>query len=148
MKNIKTIGTAFLLAALLATAPAIAGPGYSARDLSGEYLIILAEVRYEDVGGVRMLNFCDGSGVLFFDGIGMVTVTVTQKCSVRAPSGTGPLYYKVVDPISGIYWVDETPAFTDPSQVRLVEKGRTLLIDGTTRTNPDVFIFHGVAMRR
>ncbi|HEY4485465.1 MAG TPA: hypothetical protein VI702_03955, partial [Nitrospiria bacterium] len=52
--------------------PALAGSGFSNRDLSGDYLFHLAEIRieYDNSSGVPVpvTDYCDVAGTLSFDG--------------------------------------------------------------------------------
>lgn len=132
--------------------PALAGGGYSARDLSGEYIFNLAEVRtefdYSSGVPVPVTDYCDHSGTLNFDGVGVMTVTETRRCSFTGTVADSATLNYTVDPSGGVLITDPLDPTPDPVHAEIVNRGRSLLIDGTTRTNPNVLMFHGTAMQR
>ncbi len=140
-----------LSAVLLIAGPAAAGPAYSNNDLKGEYLFTVVEVRNEILPGMTTptVNYCVIAGTANFDGIGTAALSSgTQRCSATGtvtPSGK-PLFYSV-NP-DGSFLMSESPDMSDPIHGQLVEHGRSLLLDGTLRTLPDILSWHGVAMKR
>ncbi len=138
------------LALLLADGPnAIGARTFSNKDLKGDYLFILVEIRTEPAFG-GATNYCDKAGTISFDGVGPVgTATVsgfTQRCNVATSPGVVAQFYQV-NP-DGSFLLDEAPAFLDPVHGQIVDNGNALMLDGTTRTNSNVLIFHIVAMKR
>ncbi len=138
------------LALLLTDSPnAIGAKTFSNRDLKGDYLFILAEIRTEPAFG-GATNYCDTAGTISFDGVSPVgTATLSgfaQRCNLVPSPGLVPLFYQV-NP-DGSFLLDETPAFLDPTHGQIVDNGNALLLDGTTRTNVNILIFHIVAMKR
>jgi len=138
------------LALLLTDSPnAIGAKTFSNKDLKGDYLFILAEIRTEPAFG-GATNYCDKAGTISFDGVGPVgTATVsgfTERCNVVIGPAVGTLFYQVNS--DGSFLLDETSAFLDPEHGQIVDNGNALLLNGTTRTNPLILIFHLVAMKR
>ncbi len=138
------------LALLLMNSPSAMGARtFSNKDLKGDYLFILAEIRTEPAFG-GATNYCDKAGTITFDGVSPIgTATAssfTQRCNVATGPGVGTQFYQV-NP-DGSFLLDETPAFLDPVHGQIVDNGNSLLLDGTTRTNPNILIFHIVAMKR
>ncbi|HYS75171.1 MAG TPA: hypothetical protein VEM38_03630 [Burkholderiales bacterium] len=138
------------LALLLTDSPnAIGARTFSNKDLKGDYLFILVDIRTEPAFG-GATNYCDQAGTISFDGVGPVgTATVsdfTQRCNLATSPGAGTLFYRVSP--DGSFLADETPAFLDPTHGQIVDNGNALLLDGTTRTNANILIFHIVAMKR
>ncbi len=120
------------LALLLTDSPnAIGARTFSNKDLKGDYLFILVDIRTEPAFG-GATNYCDQAGTISFDGVSPVgTATVsgfTQRCNVVIGPAVGTMFYQV-NP-DGSFQGDETPAFL------------------ATRTNSNVLIFHIVAMKR
>ncbi len=138
------------LALLLTDSPnAIGARTFTNKDLKGDYLFILAVIRTEPAFG-GATNYCDTAGTISFDGVGPVgTATLsgfTQRCNVVIGPAGGTLFYQV-NP-DGSFLLDEALAFLDPTHGQIVDNGNALLLDGTTRTNPNILIFHIVAMKR
>ncbi len=127
------------------------GPGFSNKDLRGDYLVTLLEVRLTFVppSTTPALNFCENAGTVSFDGAGTVTINLIKRCSI-------PGTFTSPDVATMTYSVNPDGSFVvpdpiDPSDIvhgQIVDGRRALLLDGTMRTNPDVYIFHGVAMKR
>jgi hypothetical protein len=139
------------LATALSAAPATAAPTFGNDDLKGEYLFTVVEVRRDMLPGTTTLvtQYCVTAGTAIFDGVETMTGTGTQRCSVTGTGTVGdkPLYY-AVNP-DGSFLMSESPTgMTDPIHGQIVEHGRTLMIDGTTRTLPDLFSFSGIMMKR
>ncbi len=144
-----------LVAVLLIAGPASAGGGFSNRDIQGEYIFTLSEIHQEYDYSVNppipVLDYCEMAGTLTADGIGMITVAGTRRCSF---TGTG----QITPPKNTLnYSVSPDGSFTayDPADPnpgllhgQIVEHGRSLLLDGTTMTNPDSLLLNGVAMKR
>lgn len=134
------------LALLMAAAPALAKP-FTNADLNGTYLFILTQIRTEFVAGSPVTNYCENAGTLTFDGAGTLTVSSTRRCSATGTVADAGTFVYAVN-ADGSFLVDDTLAFGDPVHGQIVERGASLLLDGTARTNPQVMIFHGVAMMR
>ena len=135
-----------LLSAILVTSIntlAFADPLFTNGSLRGEYLITLIEIRQEPTG----IDYCDISAQAKFDGSGNVTIRSTRKCSLTGTvSSSGGLFYSVKP--SGEFTLYETVP-GDATHGRIAHSGRTILLDGTTRTNPDVLVQNGVgALKR
>jgi len=137
---------------LLNLASAVAGGGYSARDLSGVYVFNLAEIRieYDYSSGVPVpvTDYCDHSGTLNADGVGTMIVSDTRRCSFTGLiTKTDSLIYSV-NPDGSVLITEPGYPAEGPTHGQIVNRGGSLLIDGTTRTNPNVLMFHGTAMQR
>jgi len=135
-----------LLGAILITSIntfAFADPLFTNGSLRGEYLITLIEIRQETAG----IDYCDITARAKFDGSGNVTIDSTRKCSLSGTvSSSGPGFYDVRP--SGEFTISEAVG-GDATHGRIAHSGRTILLDGTTRTNPDVLVQNGVgALKR
>ena len=143
----------FGLTGLLAShTPAVAGGGFSNRDLSGEYVFNLAEIRieYDFSSGapIPVTDYCDVAGTLRFDGLGAMTVDGTRRCSFTGTFVDASALTYTVNPDGSFLVTDPADPVPDPVHGQIVNRGKSLLIDGTTRINPNVLMFHGVAMQR
>ncbi len=134
---------------LIGRSPALGqGREFSNRDLSGEYAFNLVDIR---VFGPSVVA-CDMAGTLNFDGAGAVAVSNTRRCPgiMGGPpivtTETGTLAYSV-NP-DGSFLITEVTGDPDPTHGQIAQHGRILLIDGTTRTNPNVIVFNGTAVAR
>lgn len=141
------LASAFALA-MLGQGPALAAPTYGNKDLKGEYLFVVVEVRSVPLpGGGTRPEHCVIAGTAAFDGAGLMTMNAKQRCNL---SGTGEIIgtqnYSV-NP-DGSFLISESPDMTDPVHGQLVDHGRTLLLDGTLRTLPELIGWWGTAMRR
>ena len=138
---------------LVAPAAAVAGSGFSASDLSGEYVFHLTEIRteYDYSSGVpvAVTDYCDQAGTLNFDGVSTMIVSETRRCSFTGtfPATTATLNYSVA-PDGSVSITDPAEPIPDPVHGQIVNRGKGILVDGTTRTNPNVLIFHGEAIKR
>jgi len=135
-----------LLGAILITSIntfAFADPLFTNGSLRGEYLITLIEIRQEPAG----IDYCDITARAKFDGSGNVTINDTRKCSLTGTvSSSGGLFYDV-KPSGEFIIFEAVPG--DATHGRIAHSGRTILLDGTTRTNPDVLVQNGVgALKR
>ena len=87
------------------------------------------------------------AGSATFDGAGEATLNATQRCNL---SGSGPMtgtqYYSVKP--DGSFLMSESSDMTDPVHGQMVDHGRTLLLDGTLRTLPEIIGWWGTAARR
>lgn len=141
---------------LVSDTSAEGGPTFSSRDLRGEYFFNLVEIREEGVGDppVPTTDYCDVAGTLNFDGIGTVDINSTRRCSATGKQTDDPLTlnYTVNSDGSFVITVSEpAPGSEEPADLvhgQIVNRGRSLLIDGTKRTDPDLMMFHGLAMKR
>jgi hypothetical protein len=145
MRMLRALVSGLML--LMVGLPSFAGKPFTNADLNGSYLFILTQIRTENVGGTPVTNYCENAGTIAFDGAGAVTVNSVRRCSATGTVvDVGAFVYAVN--ADGSFLVDETPVFADPVHGQIVDRGAHLLLDGTARTNPDIMIFHGVAMRR
>ena len=145
MKYAKTISTVLLLLGFGAAAYAACDN----RDLRGEYLLTLAEVRYEYPPDsiAPVLNFCDHRGSLVFDGEGGVTGASTRRCNVTGTeTQSGPMVLFVNPDCS--FTLQDPGDPPDPVHGQIVDHGRMLLLDGSTRTSAYTLLLHGVAAKR
>jgi hypothetical protein len=139
------------LAATLSAAPATAAPTFDNGDLKGEFLFTFVEVRRDFVPslGTFVVQQCVSAGTAIFDGVGTMTGSGTNRCSVTGTepiSGDKPLYY-AVNP-DGSVLLSESTDMSDPLHGQIVEHGRSLLLDGTTRTLPAILSQSGIMMKR
>lgn len=139
-----TLVSGVVLALLLVNStPAVGGPGFSNRDLSEVYV-------YNLIGIFGLppnpTDFCEHAGTMSFDGVGAVTIDAVIRCggSVLSPPPITLNYSVNADGSFSII----TPASIIYAHGQIVDHGRSLLLDGTTRTHPEVVVFHGVAMQR
>ena len=153
------------LAATGLAAPALAGPSYDNRDLKGEFLFTIVELRRDTLPGAPLpanLN-CVSSGTAAFDGAGTMIASGTQRCQPTPMPGQPPLPPQPPQPLperplyyavnaDGSFLMSETPDFADPFHGEIVDHGRSLLLDGTTRpvsnTVPSILSWSGVMMKR
>jgi hypothetical protein len=125
--------------------PAPAAPTFGNDDLKGEYVFTVVEVhRVPGVGP----EHCVIAGTATFDGAGTMLMNGTQRCSSTTPSGpiSGVQYYKVN--ADGSFLISESQLMSDPVHGELVDHGRTLLLDGTSRTLSEILSWWGLAMKR
>ena len=114
---------------------------WDVRDLDGTYYYTLCEVR----GDVVPLDYCDEYGTITFDGEGNAVATGTRKCSTTGPATQTNYFTYTVSP-SGEVLITEV-GFPLPTRGQIVDKGRMILVDGTTR-EPFIYIQHGVAVEQ
>ena len=115
---------------------------FSNADLKGEYYYNLVQIRQDETPDV---DYCDEFGTITFDGAGLATGTGTRKCSVTGPATESGDFTYSVNP-DGSVLITEV-GFTDPKRGQLVDKGRMVLIDGTTR-DALIYVTHGVAVKK
>lgn len=138
-----------LAASGFAAAPATAAPGFGDDDLKGEYLFTVLDThRFLPSGGTNfVLNFCVVAGTAAFDGAGSVVLSATQRCSFTgAATFTATQFYAVN--ADGSFLISESSDMRDPVHGQIVDKGRSLLLDGTTRTLAESLSWSGIAMKR
>ena len=140
-----------LLMITLPGQPAEAGKMLSNDDLKGEYIFSITEVRRTLLpGGTSALTHCEIAGTANFDGVGLVTIDGMSRCVtagiLEAGAITGTEYY-FVNP-DGSFLISESPGMTDPDHGQIVDRGRSLLMDGTMRTSNEVLSRSGIGMRR
>ena len=136
--------------AVLGAPGALAGPTFEDRDLRGEYVFAGFEL-HRPPSGVGAPEHCVFAGTVNFDGLGRAAMIVTQRCVV----GNNPAIvqtrdiqqYYSVDP-DGSFRISEQPDLLDPVHGQIVDHGRSLLLDGTTRTSPTLVNWLATAMRR
>ena len=139
----------FVLAVVLAVVAgaALSAPTFDNRSLRGVYKFNMAEIRYEFVGSppVKALDHCSSFGVAEFDGAGNFTVSSTRRCEHTGTiTETNTMTYSVQP--NGEVLFFETPA-TDPTHGVIVNNGKAVLIDSTTRTDPDAVSQNGIAFK-
>ena len=125
-----------------------AGRTYTDKMLSGEYRFHIFEVRLTETGE---FDFCDETGTAFFDGMGNATAVSTRRCSLppRVEDDTGELTY-VVFPDGQVEFTDVDGPVGTTNHGWIVDKGRIVLVDGTTREPPgvDVIATHGMGAKQ
>jgi hypothetical protein len=137
-----------LTVAGLASAPATAAPGFGNEDLKGEYLFTVLDVgRRQLPSGAFVINHCVVAGTATFDGIDRMTISGTQRCSQTGTETIGGTQFYTVN-ADGSFLISESADMSDPVHGQIVDKGRSLLLDGTTRTLPEALSWSGVAMKR
>ena len=136
-------------AAALCAAPASAAPGFDDRDLKGEFLFVVLEVHQVVVppASLPVVEHCVIAGTAAFDGAGTMTLNGNQRCSRTGSGAVSGTQYYAVNP-DGSLLISESSSLTDPVHGQLVDHGRKLLLDGTTRTNPEIVNWSGIAMKR
>lgn len=137
-----------LAAAILGAPGALAAPTFDNNDLKGEYLFTVVEVhRVTLPGGSTAVEHCVLAGTASFDGAGTMTLNAAQRCSITGSGAASGTQFYSVNP-DGSFLISESPAMSDPVHGQLVDHGRTLLLDGTLRTLPEILNWSGIAMRR
>ena len=137
-----------LAAAVLGTVPALAKPSFADDDLKGEYLFVVVEVeRVQLPTGAYVPQHCVSAGTATFDGAGKMTLSGERRCN---QTGSGSFsedqVYEVKPDGSFLIYPPAMPS--DPVHGQLVDHGRTLLLDGTLRMNPNLNAWWGTAMKR
>jgi hypothetical protein len=143
MKTFLLISAAALLLATFSM-PTQAGKIYSEKDLDGEYVYNLVEIRQEPPNYV--VDYCDQYGTVTFYGNGNGTNTGTRKCSASPDVTETNDFTYTVSP-DGVLLITEVGQ-TSPTRVQLVDKGRMGLIDSTTRDETYIYVQHGVAVEK
>ena len=141
---------ALALAATILAAPcALAAPTYGNEDLKGEYLFVVVDVHIVLLPGsnIPRPQHCVIAGTANFDGTGTVMMDATQRCSITGSGALAGTQYYAVNR-DGSFLISESPGMTDPTHGQMVDHGRSLLLDGTLRTLPDIIGWWGTAMRR
>ena len=125
-----------------------AGRTYTDKMLSGEYKFHIFEVRLTETGE---FDFCDETGTAIFDGMGNGIVSATRRCSLppRVEDEIAELTY-VVFPDGQVEFTDVDAPVGATSHGWIVDKGRIVLVDGTTREPPgvDVIATHGMGAKQ
>ncbi len=114
----------------------------SAPSVRGSYTSNLVQINKEDEG----IDYCDAYGTVTFHRDGTGNGTETRKCTLSGSTteDIGPFTYTVES--DGTVLITEV-GYPDPTHAKIVDRGRMLLIDGTTRS-PKVWIMHGVAVKK
>ena len=132
----------------LAAAPAGAAPGFGDEDLKGEYLFTVLEVNLHQLpGGPLVTNHCVIAGIVVFDGAGRMTLDGAKRCSRSGNETLQATQFYVVN-ADGSFRISESADMSDPVHGQIVDKGRSLLLDGTTRTLPEILSWSGIGMKR
>jgi hypothetical protein len=141
------VASAFAVA-MLGQGAALAAPTYGNNDLKGEYQFVVVEVHSVALpeGGSRP-EHCVIAGTAAFDGAGLMTLNAKQRCNLTGTGDISGTQYYSVNP-DGSFLISEASDMTDPVHGQLVDHGRTLLLDGTLRTLPEIIGWWGTAMRR
>ena len=129
---------------------AVAEGGYSARDVSGEYVFTLVEIGTEEdpSTGERLTDYCERAGTFYADGAGTMLYTGTRRCSLSGlESGTATLIY-TVDPSGSVLMIAAGDPPGNAAHGQIVDHGRVLLLDGTTQSDPNNLIQQGMAVKR
>jgi len=115
------------------------------RDLKGEYLCTIIEVHQLINSPVEHCNLALTGN---FNGAGRVDASGMMRCSGSFGTGvlSGSLNYSV-NP-DGSFLMSDLPNMANPSHGQIVDHGRTLLLDGSTKTNPEILSWSGICMRR
>lgn len=139
----------FGLATMLLLAGTASGQRtFGNHDLRGEYLFTVVEVhRVTLPGGGAALDHCVVAGAVGFDGAGTMAVNAAQRCSFTGSGAVSGSQYYVVN-ADGSFLISESPDMADPVHGQIVDKGRSLLLDGTLRTLPELLSWSGVAVKR
>lgn len=138
--------------ALGAVVTANAGRTYDNRDLRGEYKYAMNEAEWIMVGSPPMptMLHCVSAGTAMADGAGTITVLGTARCvypggTPMVESTSDTIAYEVM-PDGQVHFLDGSDP-TDITHGQLVNHSRTILLDGTMRTNPNVIYQHGTASK-
>ncbi len=129
---------------LVVSRPAGGGPGFSNRDLSEVYAYTLVGI-FETPPNPAV--FCEHAGTMSFDGVGAVTIDAVVRCGGSVISSPPFTLSYSVDPDGSFSMVVPSGSLIF-AHGQIVDHGRSLLLDGTTRTDPAARAFNGVAMRR
>jgi hypothetical protein len=142
------LGAGFVAAALLPV-PGASAPTFGDEDLKGEYLFTVLDISFYMPPGstTSVVNHCVVAGTVAFDGAGNMALSATTRCSRSGVSTIGGNQYYSVNP-DGSFLISESSDMSDPVHGQIVDKGRTLLLDGTTRTRPDSISWSGIGMKR
>lgn len=128
----------------------VAESGYSARDLSGEYLFNMVEVGIEEdpASGEQVVDYCERVGTLDADGAGTMLYQGTRRCSFSGLETDAATLGYSVDPSGSVLLFVDPGVPTRALHGQIVNHGRGFLFDGTTDSDPLNLIQHGVAMQR
>lgn len=134
--------------ALIGDSASAEGRIFTERSLFGEYRFHIFEVRLTETGE---FDFCDETGTAVFDGTGFATAISTRRCSLppRVEDDTGELTY-VVFPDGQVEFTDVDGPEGTTNHGWIVDNGRIVLVDGTTRRPPgfDVIAVHGMGAKQ
>jgi len=136
---------------LFVTPPALAGKTFDNRDIKGEYKYSLNEAQWDTQGEppVRKITFCVSTGTAIADGEGNLQTLGFVRCSsdgvVTTETTSGSVMYEV-QPNGEVLFYDDD--LLDPTHGVIVDRGRTLLIDSTLRTDPDMIYQVGSASKQ
>ncbi len=117
----------------------------SDKDLTGDYMFDEVEIISE---GTTTIRYCQTAGTVSFDGVGGLTTTAMIRCDggTAVPSSPTAHYYSVNPDCS--FLASDKEDLSNPSHCQLLDGGRAVICDGTTKTDPASLIFHVVAMKR
>ncbi|HEU5177908.1 MAG TPA: hypothetical protein VFU24_10685 [Burkholderiales bacterium] len=137
-----------LAATILGVPCALAAPNFGNEDLKGDYLFVVVEVHSVTLpGGLVRPEHCVIAGTANFDGAGKMTMSATQRCNLTGSGAVEGSQFYSVNP-DGSFLISESAGMTDPVHGQLADHGRTLLLDGTLRTLPEIISWSGIAMKR
>ena len=139
-----------LLFTLAGLAPALADRTWDNRDIRGEYAYSLIEAEWITTGDppVQKILYCTSIGTAIADGAGNLETTGTLRCNLDGTvffeEDTETMTYEVQPNGEVLFW---NPDSADPTHGVIVDHGRTILIDGTTRFDNWIYQ-HGHAVKR
>ena len=134
--------TALLLTTI--SLPAQADKIFSVKDLDGTYLYNLVEIRTDETTG--NIDYCDQYGSATFNGDGTGHNTSSRKCSFSGPATESDDFTYTVS-ADGVVLITQVGE-PYPTRGQIVDKARMVLIDSTTRLEPNIFVQHGVAVEK
>ena len=103
---------------------------------------VLTDIQLEGMD----LDYCSTVGTLDFDGMGSYSFTTTSRCSYTGMRVDTGIESYAVNPDGSLLFIEpERP--DDPTHGQILNHGRTSLIDGTARTDPDKLLFTGIAQK-
>jgi hypothetical protein len=139
----------FVLVALAATTVLGQGRGFTNRSLEGEYALNIFEVTHRAQPGSTQTEweYCNGVATLRFDGIGMLSATVTNRCNGHAPEVQNFSLPYTVNPDGSFLLHPNDPGGIDVAHGQILDHGRMLFLDGTQSQDPARDIFYGIGVR-
>jgi hypothetical protein len=141
MRNKKALAGIIFLALSVVSGIARAADNFSPRSLNGDYAYNLVDIHESPVG----LQHCDQYGTMTFDGNGMAKATGVVRCNGSAPLSLYADFIYTVDPDGTALITKVGTAY--PIHGRIVEHGRMILLDGSTRETA-IYVQHGTAVRQ
>ena len=116
---------------------------FDERDLDGTYYFVTTEIRDEGSG---IIEHCSGNGTVTFDGAGGAIITEVKRCEGLTES---------FDPFDVTYTVSPEGEvllrevdLSGPTHCQILNKGRILLCDGSTRDIPPIVSLTGILVKQ